>query len=35
MNESVVVEMGTHEELLNREGSDYARLWHIQAEAFR
>jgi len=34
MNESVVVETGTHEELMKREGSEYARLWHIQAQAF-
>ena len=34
MNESVVVETGTHKELMKREGSEYARLWHIQAQAF-
>jgi len=34
MNESVVVETGTHEELMKREGSEYGRLWHIQAQAF-
>ena len=34
MNESVVVETGTHEELMKQEGSEYARLWHIQAQAF-
>ena len=34
MSESVVVETGTHEELMKREGSEYARLWHIQAQAF-
>jgi len=33
-NESVVVETGTHAELMKREGSEYARLWHIQAQAF-
>ena len=34
LHESVVVETGTHEELMKREGSEYARLWHIQAQAF-
>ncbi|KAI9507420.1 HlyB/MsbA family ABC transporter [Russula earlei] len=34
LNESVVMETGTHEELLRHEGSDYARLWQIQAQAF-
>jgi len=34
MNDSLIVESGTHEELLKREGSDYARLWHMQAQAF-
>ncbi|KAI0297906.1 HlyB/MsbA family ABC transporter [Russula brevipes] len=34
LKESVIVETGTHEELMKREGSDYARLWHIQAQAF-
>ena len=34
MNDSVIVESGTHEELLKREGSDYARLWRMQAQAF-
>jgi len=34
MNDSLIVEAGTHEELLKREGSDYARLWRMQAQAF-
>ena len=34
MNDSVIVETGTHEALLRSEGSDYARLWRMQAEAF-
>ncbi|KAI9437634.1 HlyB/MsbA family ABC transporter [Lactarius indigo] len=34
MNDSAIVETGTHEELLKREDSDYARLWRMQAEAF-
>jgi ABC-type multidrug transport system fused ATPase/permease subunit len=34
MNDSVIIETGTHEELLRSEGSDYARLWRMQAEAF-
>ncbi len=29
-----IVEADTHKELLKREGSDYARLWRIQAQAF-
>jgi ABC-type multidrug transport system fused ATPase/permease subunit len=34
MNDSLIVEAGTHEELLKREESDYARLWRMQAQAF-
>ncbi|KAH9069743.1 HlyB/MsbA family ABC transporter [Lactarius deliciosus] len=34
MNDSAIVETGTHEELLKRENSDYGRLWRMQAEAF-
>jgi hypothetical protein len=34
MNDSAIVEAGTHEELLKHEGSDYGRLWRMQAEAF-
>ncbi|KAH9164207.1 HlyB/MsbA family ABC transporter [Lactarius sanguifluus] len=34
MNDSVIVEAGTHEELLKHEDSDYGRLWRMQAEAF-
>ncbi|KAH8996474.1 P-loop containing nucleoside triphosphate hydrolase protein [Lactarius hatsudake] len=34
MNDSAIVETGTHEELLKREDSDYGRLWRMQAEAF-
>ena len=33
MNDSVIVEAGTHDELLKREG-EYARLWKMQAQAF-
>ncbi|KAH8996475.1 HlyB/MsbA family ABC transporter [Lactarius hatsudake] len=34
MNDSLIVEAGTHEELLQRKGSDYAWLWRMQAQAF-
>ncbi|KAH9069746.1 HlyB/MsbA family ABC transporter [Lactarius deliciosus] len=34
MNDSAIVEAGTHEELLKHEDSDYGRLWRMQAEAF-
>jgi ABC-type multidrug transport system fused ATPase/permease subunit len=34
MDDSAIVEAGTHEELLKHEGSDYERLWRIQAQAF-
>jgi ABC-type transport system involved in Fe-S cluster assembly fused permease/ATPase subunit len=30
----MIMETGTHERLLKSEGSDYARLWRMQAEAF-
>jgi ABC-type multidrug transport system fused ATPase/permease subunit len=33
MNETAVMETGTHEELI-KSGGDYARLWKLQAEAF-
>lgn len=33
MDETAVVETGTHEELM-KKGGDYARLWKMQAEAF-
>ncbi|KAI0089816.1 P-loop containing nucleoside triphosphate hydrolase protein [Irpex rosettiformis] len=33
MSDSRIVESGTHEELLKREG-DYARIWMLQAQAF-
>ena len=33
MNESSIVESGTHEELLKAEG-EYAKLWQMQAQAF-
>jgi ABC-type multidrug transport system fused ATPase/permease subunit len=34
VKDSVILETGTHEPLMKQEGSDYARLWHIQAKAF-
>ena len=33
MNDSVIVEAGTHDELLKRQG-EYARIWMLQAQAF-
>ncbi|KAG6816268.1 hypothetical protein H0H87_007349 [Tephrocybe sp. NHM501043] len=33
MNDSVVVEEGTHEELLKKNG-EYAHIWNLQAQAF-
>ena len=33
MNESSIVESGTHEELLKTKG-EYAKLWRMQAQAF-
>lgn len=33
MNDTAVIETGTHEELM-MTGGDYARLWKLQAEAF-
>ena len=33
MNDTVIVEAGTHEELLKR-GGDYANIWNLQAQAF-
>ncbi|KAH9855737.1 P-loop containing nucleoside triphosphate hydrolase protein [Lenzites betulinus] len=33
MNDSVIVEAGTHEELLKRDGG-YANIWRLQAQAF-
>ncbi|PPQ70892.1 hypothetical protein CVT24_000560 [Panaeolus cyanescens] len=33
INDSVVVEEGTHDELLRR-GGDYCRVWNLQAQAF-
>lgn len=33
MNETAVIEIGTHEKLM-KSGGDYARLWKLQAEAF-
>jgi len=34
VKDSTILEAGTHEELMEQKGSDYARLWHIQAKAF-
>jgi len=34
MNDSAIVETGTHEELLKHVSSDYGRLWRMQAQAF-
>lgn len=33
MNNSEILETGTHEQLLQRQG-DYARIWKLQAQAF-
>ncbi|KAI0329169.1 P-loop containing nucleoside triphosphate hydrolase protein [Cubamyces sp. BRFM 1775] len=33
MNESVIVEAGTHEQLLKQDGG-YANIWNLQAQAF-
>ncbi|KAI0694490.1 hypothetical protein C8T65DRAFT_759402 [Cerioporus squamosus] len=33
MNDSVIVEAGTHDELIKRQG-EYARIWMLQAQAF-
>jgi ABC-type multidrug transport system fused ATPase/permease subunit len=33
MNDSVVIEAGTHEQLL-KSGGEYGRLWNMQAQAF-
>jgi ABC-type multidrug transport system fused ATPase/permease subunit len=33
MNDSRIMESGTHDELLKKEG-DYARIWMLQAQAF-
>ena len=33
MNESVIVESGTHEQLLKEDGG-YANIWNLQAQAF-
>jgi ABC-type multidrug transport system fused ATPase/permease subunit len=33
MNDSVVVEEGTHDQLLRQQG-EYARNWMLQARAF-
>ena len=33
MSNSMVIEQGTHEQLLKRDGC-YARLWKLQAQTF-
>ena len=33
MNDSAIVEAGTHDELMQRQG-EYARIWMLQAQAF-
>ena len=33
MNDSEIVEAGTHTELMDR-GGEYAGLWNLQAQAF-
>jgi len=33
MNDSEIVEAGTHAELMRR-GGEYAELWNLQAQAF-
>ena len=33
MDETGIVESGTHDELVGRKG-EYARLWKLQAQAF-
>ena len=33
MNDAAVVEEGTHDVLLQRQG-EYARIWMLQAQAF-
>ena len=33
MNDSRIVETGTHEQLLKSQG-EYARIWMLQAQAF-
>ena len=33
MNDSVIVEAGTHDELIKRQG-EYERIWMLQAQAF-
>jgi ABC-type transport system involved in Fe-S cluster assembly fused permease/ATPase subunit len=34
MNETEIIESGTHERLMEAKG-DYAHLWKLQAEAFQ
>ena len=33
MNDSVIVEEGDHDALIQRDG-EYARIWKLQAQAF-
>jgi len=33
MDDSVIVEAGTHDDLIRRDG-EYARIWKLQAQAF-
>jgi len=34
MNETTIIENGTHEQLMEAKGN-YANLWQLQAEAFK
>ena len=34
MDEARIIEAGTHDDLVERKGGEYARLWQLQVEAF-